>query len=725
MRHFVSERLLRVFTWALIGSGGLACLLEFELVPGRFLATVRQLQHLHLPFLLLLLAAGAVLYGSIRLAAAKSAAHAQAVTGLQQEIDKTAWRYKCLLEGAGNAIYVFNAETGILEEVNRRGTELLGYTREEMATLHGAQLIQPGEQERFSALVLRVKRRGRGRSPGIAFRRKDGQLLIAEIDARLIDLGDEKVVHVIVRDVTYRHHTQREIRRRNQELVILNNILAQANQSLQLQTVLDVTLREAGDFIAANGAVLHLMTDEGQALHMTAGQNITAELAAALKLLRFTPEADCRLTQDGGCHDGNLGDSASCGVARVAAAAGWRGWVAIPLRGNNRLIGIMHLFSQQERQSSEEDRAFFLTLGQQIGMVIGQARLFTELNWKNEELRRSYSLLEKSSRQLEVSQSRLRKNLELVERANLELERLDRMKSQFLGVISHEFRTPLTSLLGSADLLRVASEQMTGEERQRLLEMIYHGGGRLNEIVNDLMKVAHLEAKSAPITRTSVQLATILEGLQEQLQPVLTNRQQTLLVGNMSSLPLLHADQEFLEDIFAELLENAIKFTPDGGEIRITAQVADCRALAAKRETLERFNAGFYAQMGPHQYLLVEVCDNGIGIDTAEQQHIFEKFYELGDICNHYTSKFKFQGKGAGLGLAIVKGMAEAHGGMVWVESRTDGSRQQGSSFLLLFPLGDGATQRNLPFIGADEPGVGAAPDKDTLDMPLPSVLMV
>lgn len=623
------------------------------------------------------------------------AAHLLEIREMQREVDKTVRRYMDLLEGAGNAIYVFNADDGILEEVNRRGTELLGFSKEEMVAMRGKDLILDEEQEKFTSLVFRVKRRGSGHSDGVTFRRKDGSLFLGEIDARLIDLGDEKVVHATVRDITFKSRSQREIRQRNHELSILNNILASTNKSPQLQTVLEVTLKETLEVFSADGGTIHLLDDDGKTLLLTTAQNISEQLKTELEQRKLECESQCQISSVQRCLVISNLEQAPCHVARASAREGWQCITAVPLIAKSRLIGIMHILTRQEHRYTVEEMRFLNTMGNQIGIVIDQARLFAELSWKNEELLRSHRLLEKSSNSLAVSQSRLKKNLALVERANLELERLDRMKSHFIGMISHEFKTPLTSILGGTEFLLNNYDNIIDPEQRRMLEMIHNGGARLNEIVSDLLKVIKLETGSSPVKKVTLQLCEIIESLQEHFKPLLIERKQTIVFETPSELPYFNGDREYLEEVFTELLINAMKFTPDGGEIVVVGRVADRQALELKAEALCRFNPKFYEQIMDICYLEVEVRDSGIGIDAGEQLKIFDKFYEIGDICHHSSGKHKFQGKGTGLGLAIVKGMVEAHGGMVWVES----TGAAGSSFLLLLPLEEYAGQPTLPFM--------------------------
>ena len=132
-------------------------------------------------------------------------------------------------------------------------------------------------------------------------------------------------------------------------------------------------------------------------------------------------------------------------------------------------------------------------------------------------------------------------------------------------------------------------------------------------------------------------------------------------------MPTLEGDSERLQQAFSQLINNAIKYTPDGGRIEINGEVH------AERNGL---------------FLELVVKDNGIGIDADDQHKIFDKFYRTGDLMKHSTGKTKFKGAGPGLGLALVKGIVDAHSGRIWVESSGhDEKTCPGSSFHILLPL--------------------------------------
>jgi PAS domain S-box-containing protein len=628
--------------------------------------------------------------------------HLQEMEELQRQVEKTALRYKNLLESAGDAIFVINAETGKLEEMNDMGSMLLGYSREELGELAGGDLVPDDDRARYDSLVRRINRCGTAASDCLAFRRKDGSRILGEVNARLIDLGGETVVQAIIRDITPRKEAEQELRKRNRKLSILNSIIARANASLDLHTVLDATLQETMEVFGAEGGAIHML-ENGRMLTLVAGKNLTDRLTAETMLTDTARDPSCRLVATSQCSALSELPTSGCSMTRHFREDGWGAIVGIPLFAKNNLIGVMHIMRRTDHLYAPEDVNFFTTMGNQIGIVIEHARLFAELNWKTAELLRSHRLLEKNSRQLALSETKLRKNLTLVEQANLELARLDRMKNHFLGMISHEFKTPLTAILCSTDFLLAQSGKPLDNDTQRLLNIIYRGGTILNEIVTDLLKVVRLEAKASPVSKSTLHLEEIMSALLEQFEPVLRGRELQVRFHGIDQLPHFSGDKECLYDIFARLLENAVKFTPDGGEIVISAALTDWMALEGKKELLARFNPSFYDQMGNAGYLQVEVRDSGVGVATEERLNIFDTFYEIGEIRHHTSSKHKFLGKGAGLGLAIVKGMVEAHGGMVWVESPvSDAVELQGSAFFLLIPLEDGPSQAVFPFMSQE-----------------------
>jgi len=677
MTRSIAERMAMLFR-----GGWLPLVLLVWLLLELFLLASGRQEGYHLPITILfaLCAVVSILWRNRSLR--------QRVASLRQELqergvemEKTRRLYRALLEGGGNAIFMFDGVSGSLREVNRKGLELIGYDRDQLLSLSGRDLVAPESRDSFSALVHRVARRGRGRGEGITFIRRDGERVVLDIEARRVDLGDERLVYAVLRNVTARHRAEREIRQRNRELTILNTIIAHANESLQLESTLSVILQEVLTAFGAEAGCIHLVTAGG-------GQRLAATEGVTMIEGREIAECRCPSSTSRLCVGEGCDPLPSCPIGRFAASQGWGSVIGVPLFLRKRLVGTMHLIWRSGRALSADDEQFFITLGNQIGIVIEHLRVFGELQEKNDELSRSYRLLEKRTQQLTMSQKRLRENLSRAEMVNQEMARLDRMKNQFIGMISHEFRTPLTGILGSVDLLLAPGEGGEGYDRS-LLEIIQTSGKRLNEIVTDLIKVAKLENRTLSIRLEPVDVKKLLDEVVSSFLPLAATRGQKIRVEKRVDVPVIDADREYLAEVIAELLENAIKFTRDGGVIEIGTSLVGRDDMLSRIEVMERFSPGFFDTMGDRIFLKVEVRDSGIGIDFAEQTTIFEKFYEGGELRHHFSSKHQFLGKGAGLGLSIVKGLVEAHRGMIWVESGRKHPLEQnpGSSFVVLLPV--------------------------------------
>jgi signal transduction histidine kinase len=321
-----------------------------------------------------------------------------------------------------------------------------------------------------------------------------------------------------------------------------------------------------------------------------------------------------------------------------------------------------------------------MNIGKQVGASVESAGLFEALQWQ-------YRLTRAANRELESSRRQLKENLEQLGEANRVLESLDQMKNNFLTLASHELRTPLTYVLSSTELLSDFLQGRLSADEQRCLDAIHLGGKRLQEIVQDLIEVARLEAQNLYIGRERIDMPALVAGIGSDFHPILKTRKLKLEISEFPRPLALHGDPDRLRKALSRLVENAIKFTPKGGRIEICATCRTPHEILSLRPVLSRFSPTFFQNNITAPYLQLTVRDTGIGIEPEERVRIFDKFYELGDISGHFTSQNRFGGKGVGLGLTLVKGMVEAHGGMVWVESAGKGDHSTGSAFHLLLPL--------------------------------------
>jgi signal transduction histidine kinase len=260
------------------------------------------------------------------------------------------------------------------------------------------------------------------------------------------------------------------------------------------------------------------------------------------------------------------------------------------------------------------------------------------------------------------------------------LTRSDEMKSRFISIAAHELRTPITVIRGYLDILLDPGGPLAEADRNAmtLLEGIYNGVRRLHEIVNDMLDVTRIEAKTLDLKIAPVRLAEAAEKAVTIHREDAEQRNLTLTLEPMGHLPAIWGDGARIHQVLEHLIVNAIKFTPDGGRITVSGRIMGQEARTAT----------WNPPLGD-QFVELIVADTGIGIDPSEQDHIFEQFYEVRDPRLHSTSKTAFMGGGVGLGLAITRGVAEAHGGWVWVESEgCDPERCSGSRFHVVLPVG-------------------------------------
>lgn len=299
-------------------------------------------------------------------------------------------------------------------------------------------------------------------------------------------------------------------------------------------------------------------------------------------------------------------------------------------------------------------------------------------------LRESVSVEQESVYLREYSErlvDRLEKKVQELTKVNEDLAHTDKMKSRFISLAAHELRTPLTTIHGYLSLLTAPHSNVMAhadENTVEILEGLGTGVDRLRGIVQDMLDVTRIEAGTLQLKHAPIGLALLFEKINKDFKNVVARRHQTLRVTNTDHIPTMWADGERITQILRNLVSNAVKYTPDGGVIELSAELVGGRRLASPD-----------GNSGPNQFVKIIVSDTGIGIAPENQERIFQNFYEVRDIELHSTSKGEFMGGGTGLGLAIARGVAEAHGGSLWVESEGhDSQRCPGSKFHLILPLG-------------------------------------
>jgi signal transduction histidine kinase len=250
-----------------------------------------------------------------------------------------------------------------------------------------------------------------------------------------------------------------------------------------------------------------------------------------------------------------------------------------------------------------------------------------------------------------------------MEKVQKRMERVDKSKSAFISVAAHELKTPITLIEGYASMMDDLMQQGKGTNLNGLLAGMNTGIDRLRTIVDDMIDVSMIDNDLLQLNFQPTQISQMLSALSLEMEPILRTRKLTIDIKEFEgSKQWISIDATRLTQALRNVINNAIKYTPDGGTITI-----DGRKLSG--------------------FIEVTVTDTGIGISTEDQAAIFEKFGQLGRVDLHSSGKTKFKGGGPGLGLPIARGILEAHGGSIWVQSEGhDETRNPGSTFHILIP---------------------------------------
>ncbi|MFZ2488807.1 MAG: ATP-binding protein [Anaerolineae bacterium] len=228
---------------------------------------------------------------------------------------------------------------------------------------------------------------------------------------------------------------------------------------------------------------------------------------------------------------------------------------------------------------------------------------------------------------------------------------LERMKSNFLSVISHELKTPLHSIKGFVDIILMGKTGPVTELQRDFLGTVQEQTGHLQRLIEDLLEFSRLESgqiKLRPVPLSPNELVTLVV---EKLEPLAERKNLHLTAVLPAALPDFEVDPMRMEQVLTNLVENALKFTPDGGAVQVRGWM--------RGEMIE-----------------LAVVDTGIGVPVEERERIFERFYQV-------DSSARRRYKGTGLGLTICKHIVTQHGGRIWVEGGTEG----GSAFHITVPL--------------------------------------
>ena len=310
-------------------------------------------------------------------------------------------------------------------------------------------------------------------------------------------------------------------------------------------------------------------------------------------------------------------------------------FVIAPIVTQNKMLGlILAGHTSKHAEITPADKEIISILADQVSQAVRNARLFEEVYLSHQGL------------ELKVNErtKQLTKALE-------EVQKISKTKTQFISAVSHELRTPLTSIKGYASILMAGKVgQIPPGVKDRLAKINKHSDN-LVKMINDLLDISRIESGRAAMKYAPQSLAPILENIKDLMAPQLKEKDVNFVIKIADGLPKANMDTAQIERVFINLVSNAVKFTPQHGQIIVEAEYDD-------------------------DNITVTVSDSGIGIRKDDLSHLFEEFYRADNEINQSV-------KGTGLGLSLVKRIVEAHKGKIWVNSQIN----KGTTFHFTLPL--------------------------------------
>jgi signal transduction histidine kinase len=389
------------------------------------------------------------------------------------------------------------------------------------------------------------------------------------------------------------------LERRNKELSALYAIVSTLGKSLKLDDLLNEVLRKILLIFDLSMGAIHLWDPREGTLNLKAHQGLSNSSVGRLQKIKTGEGPIGRALETGEpiffADHGRAPEPPVSEEVKKAVPPDWefRYVTGLPLKSKGKTLGTLTLFDRRDDTFSDQDHALLLSICSQIAVAAENARLYEEA------------------------------------------KKVDQLKSDFVTKVSHEFRTPLTSIKGFAEILLTSEE--ASEFQKEFLRIILQESDRLTRLINDVLDLAKIESGRIEWHIQPVDLAEVLLSVSRSLFSVAQGKRLSLVTEVPPLLPRVNADRDQLIQVINNLLSNAIKFTPEG---RIT--------VSARRKG--------------EQEVQISICDTGIGIPAEELPRIFEKFHQV-------APSGRGTPKGTGLGLAICQEIIQRLGGKIWCES--------------------------------------------------------
>jgi len=444
----------------------------------------------------------------------------------------------------------------------------------------------------------------------------------------------------------------KEIQKRTRELELsleevrgLSEVSRAVSSSLDLGQVLHEISEQAAKLCDADAGFIQEYSETTREFHISANWNAREEFVRSIQAAQLT------------LGKGASGRSAATGKPTqisdilvesdypyrdILEREGYRAVLSVPMLREERIIGTVVVVRKTPGAFTERDVNLLTTFANQTTIAIENARLYRDVSEKGQML-----------------------------------EEANRHKSAFLANMSHELRTPMNAIIGFSEILLDPSLEVTEEDRSQFLTDILSSGKHLLNLINEVLDLSKIEAGRMELQIAPAVLGDLLEAVQSTMHSLAAKKAIAFQVEASERIGPFPMDAARVKQILLNLVGNAIKFTPEGGAVLVTARRANCSTSQVVDSSRPLDHSTVRPIDGDGEFVEIAVADTGPGIPPEEHERIFLEFQQV------KTSKDVAKPEGTGLGLALAKRFVEMHGGRIRVESEVG----RGSTFTFTLPL--------------------------------------